>query len=97
MEDRSQRDLDDSLIGKDQLFKKKPLELASESKEPRPRKVAIGQNECQRTKKTREPSMVQRVFCPYTGEIVARTPIKMVSTRNPPRKIAILAIRPPTS
>ncbi|MVV49415.1 hypothetical protein EJA72_14380 [Pseudomonas sp. PB120] len=28
----------------------------------------------------------------HVGEIVASAPIKMVSTRNPPRKIAILPI-----
>ncbi len=32
----------------------------------------------------------------YTGEIVASTPIKIVTSRKPPRKIAILPIRPPT-
>ncbi len=29
----------------------------------------------------------------YTGEIVARAPISTVSTRKPPRKIAILPMR----
>ncbi|WP_176247324.1 hypothetical protein [Pseudomonas sp. R4(2017)] len=29
---------------------------------------------------------------PQTGEMVASTPIRMVSVRNPPRKIAIFAM-----
>ncbi|WP_458131774.1 hypothetical protein [Pseudomonas sp. R3-41] len=33
----------------------------------------------------------------YTGEIVASTPIKSVSAKNPPRKIAIFAMSTPES
>ncbi|WP_235395286.1 hypothetical protein, partial [Pseudomonas brassicacearum] len=31
----------------------------------------------------------------YTGEIVASTPIKIVSAKNPPKKIAIFAMSTP--
>ena len=33
--------------------------------------------------------------CAYTGEIVASTPIKRVSAKNPPKKIAIFAMSTP--
>lgn len=33
----------------------------------------------------------------YTGEIVASTPIKSVSAKNPPKKIAIFAMSTPES
>jgi hypothetical protein len=38
----------------------------------------------------------EQLTSPYTGEIVASAPIKMVNTRNPPRKNAILPMGPPT-
>lgn len=45
---------------------------------------------------TLQPSMRGHdIDVPQAGEIVASTPIRIVSTRKPPRKIAILPIRSP--
>jgi len=41
------------------------------------------------------PKRLAAGFSPQVGEMVANTPIAMVSAKNPNKKIAIFAIRPP--